>query len=89
MSCPHVAFASLAHGHQVSPLVLLGTEIQNTHHLFAAAGVEPTKGDLVVEIEGTPLVVYELTSRDTSNSISDNAREALLGKDVEVFSVEP
>jgi hypothetical protein len=84
-----VAFASLAHGNQVSPLVLLGTEIQNTHHLFAAAGVEPAEGDLVVEIEGTPLVVYELTSRSSSNVISDNARQALLGKDVEVFSVEP
>lgn len=84
-----MAFAALARGHSKAPLVLLGTEVEGSRHLFAAAAAEPREGDLVVEVEGRPMVVYELTSRSPSRPISARAREALLGKEVEIFPILP
>ncbi len=84
-----IAFAGLARGHDIAPLVLLGTDLDGTLHLFAAAAVQAAPGDLVVQIDDQPLVVYELTSRDAAKALSDNARKALLGRDVQVFQVGP
>jgi hypothetical protein len=82
-------FESLVRAGSSVDLAYLGTIIQGQRHLFAGVGVPPEEGDLIVGVGDSMLVVYELTSRNSSKLLSDSSRKALLSSDVEVFLVGP